>query len=141
MARIIFAFLLLFFFVPQTGCFSQGQKEQPPQAAAQKTENPDSWDFGEVNQGDIVTHEFIVTNTTKKMLNIKDVNSSCGCTVSAIKKRILAPGESAVLEVKFNSRGYYGWAQQYVYVHTDNTDNPLLRFIIRANVLPPLKKK
>jgi hypothetical protein len=51
---------------------------------------------------------------------------------------VLPPKESTLLEVKFNSKGYSGPTQQYIYVHTDNLDNPVLKFTIKAEVI---KKK
>lgn len=99
--------------------------------------DPNTWDFGRVTQGDVLKHEFSVKNETNKVLNIKDVTTSCGCTGSEIKKKALEPAETTVLEVKFNSKGYVGDIQQHIFVNTDNLDNPVLRFIIKANVVIP----
>jgi len=92
-------------------------------------------DFGQVRQGSVLKHNFLLKNETAKALNIRDVNTSCGCTVSKIKKKKLLPGESTFIEVKLNTKGYSGEIQQFVYVHTDNLDNPILRFIIKAEVV------
>ncbi len=92
-------------------------------------------DFGQVRQGRVSKHNFLLKNETAKILNIRDVNTSCGCTVSKIKKKKLLPGESTFIEVKLNTKGYSGEIQQFVYLHTDNLDNPILRFIIKAEVV------
>ncbi len=97
--------------------------------------DPYLWDFGQVKHGEIVSHEFILKNDTGKTLNVKDVNTSCGCTVSTIEKKILVPGESTKVSVKFNSNKYNGPVQQFAYVNTDKADNPIIRFIIKANVV------
>lgn len=94
-----------------------------------------SWDFGRVKEGVIVKHSFIFKNESKNILNIKEVNTSCGCMVSKVKKKRLAQGESTAIEVSFNTKGYFGATQQYIYVHTDNLDNPVVRFIIKADVV------
>jgi hypothetical protein len=96
---------------------------------------PYVFDFGRIKEGEVLKHEFILKNETSKILNIKDVNTSCGCTVSEVEKRSLQPNESTVIKVKFNSRGYSGPTQQYVYVHTDNLDKPVIRYIIKAEVV------
>jgi hypothetical protein len=63
------------------------------------------------------------------------MNTSCGCTGSMAEKTSLLPGETTLIEVKFNTKGYSGRAQQYVYIHTDNLDNPVLKYIIKAEVI------
>lgn len=132
--------LLVFLFVPQVGCFSQTKGITTVKPGI-STESLDSWDFGNVKEGEVLQHTFIITNNAKAVLKITNVTTSCGCTASEIKKKELAPAESTSLEVKFNSKGYSGWAQQYIYVNTQSLENPILRFIIRANVIKvPVQK-
>ncbi|MFA6349880.1 MAG: DUF1573 domain-containing protein [Candidatus Omnitrophota bacterium] len=95
---------------------------------------PDTWDFGRVKEGDIVKHEFILKNESARKIAVQDVNTSCGCTASKIKDKELAPGASTTIEVQFNSKGYSGEVKQYVYVHMDSLDKPIIRFIIKAQV-------
>lgn len=97
------------------------------------------WDFGKIRKGQVLRHDFSFKNETQKELKIKNVNTSCGCTVSNVKKNILLPGESTNISVEFNSEGYSGAVQQYVYVHTDNLDNPIVRLIIKADIVNSLK--
>jgi len=100
-----------------------------------QAEDPYAWDFGQVKQGEIAAHDFIFKNETGEELKIKDTNTSCGCAVSAVEKKTLLPGESTKISVKFNSKGYSGAVQQFIYVNTDNLDNPVIRFIIKASVV------
>ncbi len=124
--------LLISIFYLLLGCNSLNQPVITPQG---EITNPYAWDFGRVKEGMILKHDFILKNESKNVLNIKDVNTSCGCTVSSIDKKILLPGESTFIEVKFNTKGYSGPTQQFIYVNTDSLDNPILRFIIKAEVL------
>jgi hypothetical protein len=94
-----------------------------------------TWDFGKVKEGEVLEHDFILKNEAAGILNIKAVNTSCGCTVSEVEKRGLQPNESTVIKVKFNSRGYSGPTQQYIYVHTDSLDKPVIRYIIKAELI------
>jgi len=94
-----------------------------------------SWDFGRVKEGAVLKREFILKNESGNALNIKNVTTSCGCTASEVRKNKLSPGESTSVEVRFDSKGYEGAVQQFVYVQTDSIDNPVLRFIIRAEVV------
>jgi hypothetical protein len=100
-----------------------------------KTPDPYSWDFGKRQEGEVLKRTFILKNEYHKTLTIKDINTSCGCTVSRVKKKILLPGETTAIEVEFNTKGYSGGVKQYIYVHTDDLDNPVLRFIIKAEIV------
>lgn len=125
----IIAFAILF---TLEGCNVQNLQGGVSQA---KNLDPYSWDFGQVKEGGILKHNFILRNKSDEILNIKDVTTSCGCTVSKVKKKILSPNESTVIEVRFNSKGYSGAVQQYIYVYTDSVDNPVIRFIMKAEVI------
>ena len=129
---IAFCFILFLVF-PLQGCYSQNNQEKIPQDS--KTSDPYSWDFGQVKEGGVLKHVFILKNESGKNMTIKDVNTSCGCTVSRAEKKNLLSGESAPIEVQFNSKGYSGGVQQYIYVHTDSLDKPIIRFIIKAEVM------
>lgn len=127
--RVILLFLLLCF--PLTASFSQPQEIK----VGAQISDPYTWDFGKVKEGQLLKHDFILRNNSGKALTIKDVNTSCGCTVSKVEKKVLKRGESALIEVKFDSKGYSGQTQQFVYVNTDDLDNPVIRCIIKANVI------
>jgi hypothetical protein len=142
MKKNLFLLILLFLCLSVTGCcaqekgdvsvFSQGENQE-------KTETSPfsafSWDFGQVKEPDVVKHTFIFKNETDKPLTITGVNTSCGCTGSKTDKNQLATGESANIDVQFNSKGYNGPVQQFVYVNTDNVDNSVTRYIIKAEVI------
>ena len=63
------------------------------------------YDFGDVKEGDVKTHEFKFTNTGKVPLTILKAYSSCGCTVPDWPEEPIAPGSSSQIAVKFNSKG------------------------------------
>jgi len=92
------------------------------------------WDFGSVNQGGVLKHDFTFKNETSGILKITGINTSCGCIASQAEKKSLAPGESAVINVTFNSKGYSGEVKQFIYVNTDNAGLPIIRFIVKAEV-------
>ncbi|MDD4894217.1 MAG: DUF1573 domain-containing protein [Candidatus Omnitrophica bacterium] len=136
MIRIVL--LLVFLFSSLQLCYSTGGVEAAGQVKeSSRYEMPESytWDFGQVKEGEIPEHSFALENKSDKTLTIKDVNSSCGCTVSKVEKKILIPGEATVINVKFKSKGYSGIVKQYVYVHTDSIDKPILKFTIKADVV------
>jgi hypothetical protein len=61
------------------------------------------YDFGTIKQGDKAKYQFKFTNTSKNDLLIVKGYGSCGCTVPSYPKAPVKPGESAVIDVQFNS--------------------------------------
>ncbi len=102
--------------------------------AEKETIDPNAWDFGKAKQGEVLKHDFLFKNETKGVLNITSVNTSCGCTASQPGKKSLKPGETTKIKVSFNSHGYLGQVQQFVYVNTDNADLAVVRFTIKAQI-------
>jgi len=125
---------ILFFLV--TGCFAQSALAPKDKSFVSQGKAVDeyTWDFGDVKKGVILKHDFVFKNDTGKPLNIKDLNTSCGCTVSKVEKKALLDGEFTNIEVKFNSAKYSGAVTQFIYLNTDNLDNPLVKYTIKANV-------
>lgn len=96
--------------------------------------DPYFWDAGKVKEGDIAAHDFTILNSLDQDLNIKDITTSCGCTVSNIAKKNLKPGESTIVTVKFDTKGYKGDSKQFIYVNTDNAQDPIIRLTVLADV-------
>ena len=61
------------------------------------------FDFGEVTEGDIVTHHFKFTNTGKVPLTIMNARSTCGCTIPEWPDEPIAPGGTGEIIAKFNT--------------------------------------
>ena len=104
-----------------------------PKATVQVTE----YEFGNVEQGKIVDHNFTITNTGGDLLKITDVRASCGCTAAKPEKSMLKPGESTSIVVSFNSTGRLGAQQKFVYVVTNDPANQEIKLKISGNVLAP----
>ncbi|MGE5432554.1 MAG: DUF1573 domain-containing protein [Syntrophomonadaceae bacterium] len=103
-----------------------------PKLAAQ---NP-VFSFGDIKQNVFVEHDFVISNTGDDSLLIMDVKASCGCTAAQPEKNVLKPGESAKINIKFNTIGRQGKQQKYVYVITNDKENPEFRLSFTANVVP-----
>jgi len=72
---------------------------------AKMTFEQEDFDFGTVQEGDVVEHFYSFTNTGIVPLVISNARSTCGCTVPEKPDGPIAPGESSVIKVKFNTKG------------------------------------
>ncbi len=63
------------------------------------------FDFGELKDGEVVTHKFQFTNTGQVPLMILKAYSGCGCTVPEWPEEPIPPGGQGEISAKFNSAG------------------------------------
>jgi hypothetical protein len=107
-----------------------------PQVLGPKVSIQESnFDFGEVNQNDIVNHSYVLTNTGDDLLKILDVKASCGCTAANPEKNELKPGESTQIKVSFNSKGRKGPQTKTITVKTNDPNNSVVTFKLTGNVI------
>lgn len=83
-------------------------------------------DFGAIEYNSEVVDSLKFYNTGTDSLIIYSVFSDCGCTVPAYPRTPIAPGDSGVIAVRFNSRG-----------RAAGTFRKAIR--IRSNATPPNK--
>ena len=98
-----------------------------------------SYNFGEMLQGESVTHDFILKNTGEADLIISAAKGSCGCTVPEWPKTPIAKGEEAAIKVTFNSAGKSGKQNKTVTLVTNAMPNTKV-LTINGNVIVPQNK-
>ena len=98
-----------------------------------------SFDFGEIQQGESVTHEFILKNSGDAELIITAAKGSCGCTVPEWPKSPISEGEEAVIKVTFNSAGKSGKQNKTVTLVSNSIPNTKV-ITINGNVIVPQNK-
>lgn len=102
-----------------------------PQIAAPKI----SHSFGDIIEGEVVSHSFEIYNSGDEDLVINKVKASCGCTAAQPEKDVLISGESTTVKVTFNSSRRSGKQKKYVYIFSNDKINPQFRLSFTANVL------
>ena len=90
-------------------------------------------DFGEINEGDIVTYTFDFTNTGDGDLLISDAHAQCSCTVPEWPKDIIKPGGKGQINVKFDSNGKSGIITKIITIEA-NTNPKITNIRIKANI-------
>jgi len=98
-----------------------------------------SFNFGEMQQGESVTHDFILKNTGHGDLIISSAKGSCGCTVPEWPKNPIAKGENASIKVTFNSAGKSGKQNKTITLVSNAIPNTKV-ITINGNVIVPQKK-
>jgi len=95
-------------------------------------------DFGTIQQGDKVVHDFKFKNTGEADLTITSARGSCGCTVPEYPKTPIKVGETANIKVSFNSAGKQGETSKTVTLLCNTKEgNKILK--IKANIEVPAK--
>ncbi len=94
-----------------------------------------SYEFGDIVQGDSVKHVFKFTNTGNAPLMLREVLTTCGCTVPKFSKEPIMPGKEGEILVKFNSEGKEGRLTKVITILSNATNNPA-RVNIVVNVQP-----
>ena len=96
------------------------------------------YDFGEVKEGVLVVHTFLLKNVGDAVLTFtRAPGVSCGCTSAPLPKTTLEPGESVPLEVRFETTGYGGHRTiKYVYVYSDDPEAPQVNLALQGYVRP-----
>jgi hypothetical protein len=94
-----FVFALVFSAKSQTVQIESGN----PSSMAKFSWVATTHDFGKIEQGKPVIHEFTFTNNGSTPLVISNVKGSCGCTVTDYTKDPVAPGKKGVVKATFNA--------------------------------------
>jgi hypothetical protein len=95
------------------------------------------WDFGQVKQGAVLSHEFTLTNEGNATLVIQKVSTSCGCTAALVSADKIQPGKEGRIEVKFDTRGYGGKVRKLIYVDTNAAGGAHSQLEVAADVETP----
>lgn len=90
-------------------------------------------DFGEVEQGEIVSHNFSFENLGSEAILITNVVTQCGCTAPEYSKEQIAPGDTGEILIKFDSKDKLGYQRKTIKVKT-STGEPV-KLIILVNII------
>ena len=101
------------------------------------------FDFGEIQEGEKITHEFKFQNTGKEPLVISKAQGSCGCTVPDWPREPIPVGGEGTIKVQYDSRGKGktaaegGRAENKRVTITANTDPANTYLYIKGKVFKP----
>lgn len=90
----------------------------PARAGASLTFSPATLDLGRQTQNQLIEREVMLVNSGDAPLEILKVVADCGCTTPTLKETTLAPGASAPLAVRFDTRSYVGDVRRRIQLST-----------------------
>jgi len=92
-------------------------------------------DFGKLFQNQKVSHVYEIKNIGEAELEIKDIDTSCGCTFTMMEQKRLQPGETTKLEIQFNPFGLSGAVEKYVTVISNDPNNTNVKLTFTAEII------
>ena len=67
-----------------------------------------SHNFGKVGTGEVLRHDFVVTNIGTELLEITKVQPGCGCTTAGDWDHKVEPGKTGKIPIQFNPGNFSG---------------------------------
>ena len=92
------------------------------------------FDFGQVEQGEQVTHDFRFTNQGNRDLRVQSVKTSCGCTAAVIAADTIPPGTEGTIQATFDTKRFAGQKAKDIRVHTNDPLSPVTTLTLRGEI-------
>lgn len=96
------------------------------------------FNFGEIEQGETVSHVFKFVNDGSAPLVIEHISTPCGCTTPKWSKDSIPPGGAGEITVNFNSTGKMGRQVKNLSIRFNSELSPE-SITITGNVKPASK--
>lgn len=110
-------------------------KPAPAKAATTEVKNTapsaitwkeDVHNFGDIEKGKPVSHDFTFKNTTKQTILITNVKASCGCTATNYTKTPIKPGETGSVTATYNAASPGAFTKTVTVTTNDSEVNKIL---------------
>ena len=102
---------------------------------------PDTLQFDPIEEGGIVLDSFQVTNTGLNPYFVKEVKTTCDCTVLRYPTYPIQPGETAAIRIEFKSKGKAGDATPGIIIYDNSSPNKRNIVYLNGKVKPRKKPK
>lgn len=96
-------------------------------------------DFGEVRSGTVLSHTFRLENRGERLLQIRNIRTSCGCTASELSTREIPAGGSATLSVTLNLTGRSGPQAEQIRIQSNDPQHPDRVLRLTAHAIPRVR--
>jgi len=126
------------------GSIDAGICEDATNQPAAKSEKPEKYskivfeelvyDFGEVSEGEQVTHIYKFKNEGNSTLKINNVRTSCGCTAALVTEDTLEPTKKGEIKVTFNTKRRKGNQSKRITVRSNDPEQSVVSLTIKGVV-------
>ena len=99
-----------------------------------------TFDYGYIEEGDVIDHTFKFKNTGTTAINILRAEASCGCTHPTYSFLAINPGETGEIGARFNSTGKLGKSTSTITLLTD-ARSAKQELFLTGTVIPPRKEE
>lgn len=103
-------------------------------AAPQIQSQNATYDFASRDASEMVEHRFILKNTGSADLEIKKIQTACGCTTAELEKNIIPPRDSAKIASKLSLAGRSDEVQKTILIESNDPANPAVQLAIKGIV-------
>lgn len=94
------------------------------------------FDAGDVEQGDVVRHRFVVRNGGGSPLRLGEPRASCDCIATVADANVIAPRASGAIEVALDTTLLAGAVSRTITLFANDPSEPTTRLTIAASVRP-----
>lgn len=96
------------------------------------------FDFGKVDSGVLIKHDFLFTNTGNQVLELSEVRPSCGCTSTGDWDKKVDPGKTGKIHIEFNTMGYGGQVHKTIFVTCNDSNQPNITLNLLGTIWKPI---
>ena len=92
------------------------------------------FDFGQVEQGQKVSHLFGFANKGNRDLRIESIKTSCGCTAAVISADVIPPAQYGTIRATFDTAQFSGEKAKSISVHSNDPLNPVTMLTLQGEI-------
>jgi hypothetical protein len=98
-----------------------------------------TYDFGRIVGGQAVQHVFIFSNAGDQDLHIIRVTPGCHCTTAGEPTRMVKPGQTGEIPLRFDSTSFRGPISRTITVASDDKQAPMQTLFLRGTIWRPIE--
>jgi len=96
------------------------------------------FDFGQIKGGEVVKHTYVFTNVGGAMLEVSNVQASCGCTTAGEWTRQVESGKTGSIPIQFASGNFSGVVGKTITVTCNDPNQPAVVLLIKGTIWKPI---
>ena len=119
----------------------QKASDNPHMQPVAHLEGPPVYDFGRMEKGEKMSHEFWFQNTGETDLTLELIKKQCTCTLSDLqgKRKTVKPFERYPVKLTWESEDYRKLFSSYVIIQTNDPRQPTIKLTVKGIVVQPIR--